>query len=216
MKTYIENSNFIEFSSEIAEKLTVLNYGADTYDHLDPEESKYTAEAQEYFNEQYDEVQQMMNDILGIHDEAQKEDEPIILPINVWDIIEKHHPRYHSEDRILHTDILQKFIDDKLTDVADLDWIFNDFDSNKEVVAKELVRLTTELYQEALENILPPIADKQQSKVDMLEAKNRRLVEALKSVMTDTQMILSGDCEANDENYQATIDTIKTALNVNE
>ncbi len=65
-KIYIDNSKFMEFVDAIATKFTELNYGADTW--VETEDSlEFSEEAQEYYNDVYDEVETMLNNMLDIH-----------------------------------------------------------------------------------------------------------------------------------------------------
>lgn len=71
-KKYIDNSRFMEFVSEMATQLTELNFHEDTFiaiqseDAVD-EEYKFTDEAQDFFNERYDEIETMVNNIMGVY-----------------------------------------------------------------------------------------------------------------------------------------------------
>ena len=65
-KIYIDNSKFMEFVGTIATDYTTLNYGADTW--VETEDSlEFSEEAQEYYNDVYDEVETMLNNMLDIH-----------------------------------------------------------------------------------------------------------------------------------------------------
>lgn len=65
-KTYIENSRFMEFITEMATQLTEMNYGADTFVYSE-DEPRFSEEAQEFFNETYDEYEMMANQIMGVY-----------------------------------------------------------------------------------------------------------------------------------------------------
>tara|TARA_R110000744_G_C19350266_1_gene560344 strand:- start:2320 stop:2553 length:234 start_codon:yes stop_codon:yes gene_type:complete len=65
-KTYIDNSRFIEFICEMATQLTEMNYGADTFVYSDAE-PVFSEEAQDFFNETYDEYEVMANNIMGVY-----------------------------------------------------------------------------------------------------------------------------------------------------
>ena len=71
-KTYIDNSRFMEFVSEIATQLTELNFHEDTFraiqcdDGVD-EEYRFTDDAQDFYNERYDEIETMINKIMGVY-----------------------------------------------------------------------------------------------------------------------------------------------------
>lgn len=66
--------------------------------------------------------------------------------------IEKYHPRYSSDDRVLCCDILYRYLAEH-EDVSedDLEWIHAEFE-NKEEVLQELKRLEVELFSESLDN----------------------------------------------------------------
>ena len=66
-KTFIDDSNFMEFIDEIATQITEMNFGADTYYWYGENEHKLTDEAQEYYNEKYDEYETMANNIMGVY-----------------------------------------------------------------------------------------------------------------------------------------------------
>jgi len=71
-KIYIDNSRFMGFVDAIATNFTELNYGADTWKEVQDGLSKntcivFTEEAQEYYNDVYDEVETMLNNMLDIH-----------------------------------------------------------------------------------------------------------------------------------------------------
>jgi hypothetical protein len=77
-KIYIDNSTFMEFVDEIATQMTEIAY-------IDPTDGSciaykeiqdglsdgvaivFTDEAQDYYNEKYDEVETMLNNTLNIH-----------------------------------------------------------------------------------------------------------------------------------------------------
>ena len=65
-KTYIDNSRFMEFISEIATQLTEMNYGADTFVYSE-DEPRFSEEAQDFYNETYDEYEMMANNIMGVY-----------------------------------------------------------------------------------------------------------------------------------------------------
>lgn len=65
-KIKIDNSNYIEFASEMAGSMTELKFGNKTYKDNTSDCLEYTDEAQDFFDEKYDEVQEQMESILGI------------------------------------------------------------------------------------------------------------------------------------------------------
>ena len=65
-KIYLDNSKFMEFVDTIATDYATLNYGADTW--VETEDSlEFSEEAQEYYNEIYEEIESMLNNILDIY-----------------------------------------------------------------------------------------------------------------------------------------------------
>ena len=70
-KHRIPNEKWMEFISEIATQLTELNFHEDTFiaiqcDDAVDEEYKFTEKAQEFFNERYDEVETLLENMLDI------------------------------------------------------------------------------------------------------------------------------------------------------
>ena len=65
-KKYIDNSRFMEFIHEMATQLTEMNYGADTFVYSE-DEPRFSEEAQDFFNETYDEYEMMANNIMGVY-----------------------------------------------------------------------------------------------------------------------------------------------------
>ena len=70
-KTYVDNSRFMEFIDEMATQITEMNFGQETWnvDELEKldEGYKFTDEAQEYYNEMYEEYEMMANNIMGVY-----------------------------------------------------------------------------------------------------------------------------------------------------
>tara|TARA_R110002110_G_scaffold129823_3_gene309967 strand:+ start:165 stop:470 length:306 start_codon:yes stop_codon:yes gene_type:complete len=72
-KIYIENSRFMEYIDELATQITEMNYGAETYkeykdiDHGEEGVITFTDEAQDYYNEMYDEYEGLTNNLLGVY-----------------------------------------------------------------------------------------------------------------------------------------------------
>jgi len=65
-KTFVDNSLFIETISELAEQRIKEKFGDSGY-IIDENESRYTEEAQDYFNEIYDEIEFTLNKTLNVH-----------------------------------------------------------------------------------------------------------------------------------------------------
>ena len=71
-KTYIENSSFMEFVDEMATQLTELNFHDETFVEVQDGLSDgtcliFTEDAQEFYNERYDEVENMLNVFMGVY-----------------------------------------------------------------------------------------------------------------------------------------------------
>tara|TARA_R110002020_G_scaffold31694_4_gene98434 strand:+ start:208 stop:486 length:279 start_codon:yes stop_codon:yes gene_type:complete len=76
MKTYINNSRFMEFIDEMATQITEMNFGEETFEegliYIDSNDKSHyethlTNEAQEFYNEMYSEYEMMANDIMGVY-----------------------------------------------------------------------------------------------------------------------------------------------------
>ena len=71
-KIYIDNSSYMEFIDEMATQLTELNFHEDTFRSVQSDgnggvEYMFTDDAQDFYNERYDEVETMLNKTLNIH-----------------------------------------------------------------------------------------------------------------------------------------------------
>lgn len=66
------------------------------------------------------------------------------------DFIEKYHPQYYSDDRVLLCDILFRYLSDGEVSLEDLTWLQKGFKSRSEML-QELKRLETSLFSEALD-----------------------------------------------------------------
>ena len=67
-KIYIDNAKYMEFVSEIATQLTELNFHEDTFEVQRGEGFiQFTDEAQDFYNERYDEVETLLINTLNIH-----------------------------------------------------------------------------------------------------------------------------------------------------
>lgn len=65
-------------------------------------------------------------------------------------IIEKNHPAYFTDDRVLQVDILYRYIDNDEVSENDIKWI-KSIGSDSDI-KRELIHLETSLFSEALEN----------------------------------------------------------------
>lgn len=68
------------------------------------------------------------------------------LPNNYWRFIEKHLPKYSSNDDVLRSDILSRFIFDEEVCDEDYDWL----PETKEEAQMMLEEIDLELYNEAV------------------------------------------------------------------
>ena len=67
-KIYIDNSTFMEFIDEIATQMTEIAYKGDTFMVKRGEVfTQFSDEAQDFYNEKYDEVETILNRTLNIH-----------------------------------------------------------------------------------------------------------------------------------------------------
>ena len=71
-KVYVENSAYMEFICEVATQIVVQRFGEDTFTDTS-EGTKFGDEPQDFFNEQYDEVETLMNKIMRVHGEKEGE-----------------------------------------------------------------------------------------------------------------------------------------------
>ena len=70
-KIYIDNSRYMEFIDDIATQITIQRFGEDTYapsseagqEHV----MMFQEDAQDFYNDRYDEVETMLNKTLNIH-----------------------------------------------------------------------------------------------------------------------------------------------------
>ena len=66
-KIYIDNAKYMEFIDDIATQMTEEKFKEDCYYWYGKDEHKMTDEAQDFYNEKYDEVETMLNKTLNIH-----------------------------------------------------------------------------------------------------------------------------------------------------
>ena len=67
MKNYVNNSKFIELVCELAMQITVAELGEKTaIKDSGNNETEYTKVGQDFFNEKYDEVEQLLNEIINV------------------------------------------------------------------------------------------------------------------------------------------------------
>ena len=69
-KILVSDSNFLECVDELATQITEMNFGADTYTEKKIFEGRYetvmTEEAQDYYNEMFDEYEALLNNTLNV------------------------------------------------------------------------------------------------------------------------------------------------------
>ena len=71
-KIYIDNSSYMEFIDEMATQITIQRFGEDTYEEVqdglsDGMATIFTDDAQDFYNEQYDWAETVLNNTLNIH-----------------------------------------------------------------------------------------------------------------------------------------------------
>jgi len=68
IKHRIPNDKWMEFISEIATQLTELNFHEDTFEVIGEKgiHLRFTEDAQDFFNERYDEVETLLENMLDI------------------------------------------------------------------------------------------------------------------------------------------------------
>ena len=70
-KIYIKNERFMEFIDELATQITEMSFGAETYVESSEVGQEnvviFTEEAQDYYNEMYDEYESMANRMILLH-----------------------------------------------------------------------------------------------------------------------------------------------------
>ena len=75
-KIYIDNSRFMELIDALATQITEMNFREETWnvDELEKldEGYKFTEEAQDYYNDKYDEYEMMFNTIANIYSDNEK------------------------------------------------------------------------------------------------------------------------------------------------
>ncbi len=68
-----------------------------------------------------------------------------------WHFIEKYHPNFSSDDRVLMADIMFRYLDGDTVYEEDMDWL--ESMGTKHDVLQELIDLETKLFAEALESL---------------------------------------------------------------
>ncbi len=62
-KIFMDRSTFMEIVDEFATQITEMNYGAETYN----DSEGFNEEAQDYYNEMYDEYEDLLNKLGNIY-----------------------------------------------------------------------------------------------------------------------------------------------------
>jgi hypothetical protein len=70
-KTYIDNSKFMEFISEMADKLVKQKFGSEATVAVSETEVKYSDDAQDFFEDTYEEIEYIANGI-GLFSDNEK------------------------------------------------------------------------------------------------------------------------------------------------
>ena len=72
-KTYIENSTFLELCCELTTNVVEDKFGIEgAYEDEDEDEIKFTEDAQDFFNSQYEGVETKLNKVGGIYSDIDK------------------------------------------------------------------------------------------------------------------------------------------------
>ena len=69
---------------------------------------------------------------------------------SMWHFIENHLPNYYSRDDVLVDDILYRFITGDDVCDEDMHWIQTEFNGDKSIVRKELIRMELGFVEESL------------------------------------------------------------------
>ena len=69
---------------------------------------------------------------------------------NLWSFIETYLPDYYHRDDILHFDIYSRYVDNEDVCEGDLQWIYEDFGSDKDKVKETINLMEKEFAYEAL------------------------------------------------------------------
>ena len=66
-KIYIDNEKYMEFIDDIATQMTEEKFKEDCYYWYGKDEHKMTDEAQDFYNERYDQIETLLINTLNIH-----------------------------------------------------------------------------------------------------------------------------------------------------
>jgi len=81
---------------------------------------------------------------------------------NVWTFIEKNLPDYYHRDDILHFDIYSRYVHNEGVCDSDLQWIYNNFGSDKGAVQETIDKMEKKFAYEALTSWLEDHGQKSQ------------------------------------------------------
>ena len=111
------------------------------------------------------------------------------------EILERYLPDYHRNDNVARMDDLSK-------------WLNAEMEEDEQKEKGLLCAPKSEVFDEFLE-----LQDKLMSRaLQNLIKQNETLLEACKTTLEDTQMLLDGECDFSEDNLQATIDHLKEAI----
>lgn len=66
VKDLVCDSNFLECVDELATQITEMSFGADTYTEPSDGVIRFTEEAQDYYNDKFDEYETLINERLNV------------------------------------------------------------------------------------------------------------------------------------------------------
>ena len=65
-KILVSDSKFLECVDELATQITEMNFGADTYTESSDGVIRFTEEAQDYYNDKFDDYETLINNTLNV------------------------------------------------------------------------------------------------------------------------------------------------------
>ena len=72
-KILVGGSKFLECVDEIATQITEMNFGADTWIYISSHKTmKFSEEAQDFYNDRFDEIETLINNTLNVWNESDK------------------------------------------------------------------------------------------------------------------------------------------------
>ena len=82
---------------------------------------------------------------------------------DLWGFIEEYLPNYYSRNDVLRSDILFRCINGESVDESDMQWIQEEFGSDKDAIKNESLRLEKEFLNEAMDSFYKQLIDIQQT-----------------------------------------------------